>query len=81
MVEIVEILLEKIKTDILDQPNRHLKSDDPLISSGLIDSFHLVDLSILVEELFGVHIEDYELNGDLFDTVDELAVLIQKRQP
>lgn len=80
MVEIVEILLEKIKIDILDQPHRHLKSDDALISSGLIDSFHLVDLSILVEELFGVHIDDYELNGELFDTIDELAVLIQKRQ-
>ena len=33
-----------------------------------------------VEELFGVRIEDYELNADTFDTVEQLAELIQKRR-
>jgi acyl carrier protein len=80
MVEIVEVLIEKIKNDVLDQPNRKLKADDPLISSGVIDSFHLVDLSIMVQELFDVHIEDFELNAEVFDTVDELALLIQNRK-
>jgi len=35
-----------------------------LISSGLIDSFHLVDLSLFVEEKFGARIDDSELNKD-----------------
>ncbi|HNY94003.1 MAG TPA: phosphopantetheine-binding protein [Flexilinea sp.] len=79
MIEIVDILIDKIKNEILNQPNRKLKSDTPLISSGLIDSFHLVDLALMIEDTFGVHIEDYELRSDIFDTVDDLALLIDSR--
>ncbi|HNY19434.1 MAG TPA: phosphopantetheine-binding protein [Flexilinea sp.] len=79
MIEIVDILIDKIKNEILNQPNRKLKSDTPLISSGLIDSFHLVDLALMIEDTFGVHIEDYELRSDIFDTVEDLALLIDSR--
>lgn len=79
MTDIIEILTEKISTDILQQPNRNIKPDEPLISSGLIDSFNLVDLALLIEEIFGVHIEDYELNADNFDTIEELAAFIKSR--
>jgi acyl carrier protein len=51
-----------------------------LISSGLIDSFHLVDLALYVEDTFGVHIDDTELNADTFDTLNQLATIIQQRQ-
>jgi acyl carrier protein len=76
----IEILTEKITEDIIRQPKRELEIDEPLISSGLIDSFSLVDLALMVEEIFGVHIEDYELTADTFDTIEELAVLILERQ-
>ncbi len=80
MNQTIEILTEKIKNDILRQPKRKLEVDEPLISSGLIDSFSLVDLALVVEEIFGVHIEDYELTADTFDTIEQLAVLIRSRQ-
>ena len=51
-----------------------------LISNGMIDSFHLVDLAIYIEEHFGVKIDDSELNKDTFDTLDQLVTLIQQRQ-
>lgn len=78
--ETIELLRERILSDILETPERKLTPDTPLISSGLIDSFHLVDVAMTVEELFGVRIEDYELNADTFDTVEQLAELIQKRR-
>ena len=53
---------------------------EPLISSGLIDSMSLVDVAILVEDTYGVHIDDTELNADTFDTLIQLAELIQSRQ-
>lgn len=79
MKETIEILTEKIKNDILKQPKKALSADEPLISSGLIDSFNLVDLAILVEDLFGVHLEDYELTADNFDNIEQLAALIISR--
>jgi acyl carrier protein len=73
-------LAKYIATEILKQPNRSLSPDEKLISGGMIDSFHLVDLSLFVEDTFGVHIDDTELNAQTFDTLNQLAALIQARQ-
>ena len=68
-----------IAAQILKQPGKTIGNDEALISSGLIDSFSLVDLSLFIEETFGVRIEDTELNVDTFDTLDELVKLINER--
>ncbi|MFN3706230.1 MAG: acyl carrier protein [Thermoflexales bacterium] len=65
---------------ILKNPRRVIRPDEPLISSGLIDSFHLVDLGLFVEERFGVRIDDSELNAETFDTLQQLADLIAARR-
>lgn len=69
-----------IAEKILKQPNKVIGNDDALISSGLIDSFSLMDLALFVEDTFGVRIEDTELNAQTFDTLSQLAVLIASRQ-
>lgn len=78
--ELMQKLGEHIAKNILRQPNRVLKPEQPLLSSGLIDSFSLVDLAIFVEDTFNVHIDDSELNVDTFDTLADLAALIASRQ-
>jgi acyl carrier protein len=76
----IEMKLAKyIATDILKQPNRMIDPQAALISSGLIDSFSLIDLALYVEDEFGVHIDDSELNASTFDTIDQLSDLIQNR--
>jgi len=77
--EIIEILKKKIAEEIISQPNRKILSDEPLVSSGLIDSFHLVDLALIVEDEFGVRIDDTELNSDFFNTISQLADVITSR--
>lgn len=69
-----------IAAQILKQPERSIANNEALISSGLIDSFSLVDLALFIEDIYGVHIDDTELNADTFDTLDQLAALIQQRQ-
>ncbi len=78
--EMATNLGQLIAAKILKQPRRVIKPGEALISSGLIDSFNLVDLSLLVEDTYGVRIDDSELNADTFDTLDQLAELIQSRQ-
>ncbi len=73
-------LAEYLTKDVLKQPSRTIQPDEALLSSGLIDSFHLVDLALFVEDNFGVHIDDSELNASTFDSLDQLAQLIQGRQ-
>jgi acyl carrier protein len=69
-----------VATKILKQPKRSITGDEALISSGLIDSFSLVDLALFVEDTYGVHIDDTELNADTFDSLDQLTALIRQRQ-
>jgi len=69
-----------IAAQILKQPNRRIASDESLISSGLIDSFSLMDLALFVEDTFGVRIEDTELNANTFDTLTQLASLVESRR-
>jgi len=76
---IIEKIEKRIVTEILKEPGRTLSENEALISSGLIDSFSLVDLALIVEELFDVQIDDAELSADTFDTLDQLADLVQQR--
>ncbi len=76
---VVEQIEKKIAVEILKEPGKKIKADEPIISSGLIDSFSLVDLALIVEDLYGVHIDDAELSADTFDTLNQLADLILKR--
>ena len=81
MTESIQTNLEKfIATQILKQPNRTMSADEALISSGLIDSFSLMDLALYVEDTFGVRIEDTELNANTFDNLNQLAALIESRR-
>ena len=78
--DMIATLGQKVAAEILKEPGRKIQPDEPLISSGLIDSMSLVDVAILVEDTYGVRIDDTELNADTFDTLTQLAELIQSRQ-
>lgn len=79
-MEMISTLANHISEKILKQPGRVIRPDEPLISSGLIDSFSLVDLALFVEDTYAVRIEDSELNASSFDTLTQLAQLVQLRQ-
>ena len=78
--ETIQSLSHYIANDILRQPKRPIDANMKLLSTGLIDSFSLVDLAIFVEEQFGVKISDTELNAQTFDTLNDLAHLVESRK-
>ena len=78
--EIQQTIADFIAQKILKQPKRVIRPEDALISSGLVDSFSLVDLALFVEDTFGVRIADSELNATTFDSIEQLAGLIVSRQ-
>jgi acyl carrier protein len=77
---IISEIEKYIATQIIKQPGRKIAADAPLISSGMIDSFSLMDLALFVEDTFGVRIEDTELNANTFDNLTQLASLIESRK-
>jgi acyl carrier protein len=79
-LEIISQLEQHIARDVLKQPGRRIAADEPIITSGLVSSFQLVDIALYVEDAFGVHIDDTELNSEFFDTLEQLAELIATRR-
>ncbi len=77
---LISLLSQYIATSILKQPGRTISAGEPLISSGLINSFSLVDLALFIEDNYGVHIDDTELNRETFDTLEQLSALITARR-
>ena len=77
---IIEKLTAYISTIALGKKHVSIEANTPLISSGIIDSFELIDLSLFVEDEFNVEIKDTELSASVFDNVNQLADLIRKRQ-
>jgi acyl carrier protein len=69
-----------ITGDLLNQPDLALDPNLSLLTSGLIDSFHRMDLALFVEDEYGVKIDDTELNGEVFDTLAQLEALINQRR-
>lgn len=69
-----------ISMELLKDQTRKIAFNEALISSGLVDSFSLVDLALFIEETFGARIDDTELTADAFDTIDELVALISARR-
>lgn len=80
MNDIENELAKYIVTEILRRPKYALRPDEPLLSSGLIDSFHRVDLALFVETTYGVRLDDSELTAETFDTVQQLAAVIEQRR-
>lgn len=80
MSDTISSLSTFIASKILKQPSRAIAPDESLISSGLIDSFSLMDLALFVEDTFSVRIEDTELNADTFDNLTQLSALIESRK-
>lgn len=77
---IYQQLSKYIAVDILKQPERVIAKDEPLISSGLIDSFNRIDLSLFIEDTYGVVIDDKELKAETLDTLEKFATLILARR-
>ena len=77
--EIIQTLSSFIASQILKQPKRVILPDEPLISNGLVDSFSLVDLSLFIEKTYKVYIDNTELNRETFDSLAQLADLVQSR--
>jgi acyl carrier protein len=73
-------LRDYLGENCLHMPPDQIPLELPLLSSGLVDSFHLVDLAMFIESEFGVRIDDTELNPSAFDTLAQLTALVRARR-
>lgn len=75
-----EAIRNYVVTSLIRNPKYKLNDTDKLISGGVIDSFSLVELSMFLEEQFGVRPDDTELNADNMDSVQMIADYVESHR-
>jgi acyl carrier protein len=75
--EIVQVLREFVRRDLLRDPHYPLRDDEPLVSAGLIDSFMVAHLAVFVEQRFGVYLPDVVLLSDEMDSLERIAAFVR----
>lgn len=70
-------VLQKVRAytlkELLKNPDYTLKNEEPLFSSGLIDSFAMAQVGVFIETEFDLYIPDPELTVENMDTVDQIT--------
>jgi acyl carrier protein len=66
-------LRQYITKYVLNSPHFELKDDEPLVTSGLIGSFALVDIALWVEREYNVRVSDRDLLDQKFNTLNDFA--------
>jgi len=59
-------------------PGGRIAFDDPLVSSGVIDSFGLLELIAFLEDTFRVVIDPTRLPLTEFDTVNRISAVVER---
>jgi acyl carrier protein len=70
-------VLQKVRAftlkELLKNPDYALKNDEPLFSSGLIDSFAMAQVGVYIETEFNLYIPDPDLTVDNMNTVEQIT--------
>lgn len=67
-----------ILEDLLKEPDYPLQDDEPIVSTGMIDSFSLADVGVFAEQEFNVFIPDPDLTVAKMDTLDLMVARIMR---
>ncbi|MHC5011757.1 MAG: phosphopantetheine-binding protein [Planctomycetota bacterium] len=54
--------------------------DESLFEAGVVDSMGILELTLFVEETFGIDVPDDDVVPDNFDSVEKLATYIESRK-
>ena len=71
-------LIDFVKTTLVKDSELELAVDSPLVSSGLIDSFALVELVLEVERVTGRRIPRGKARPEHFETVRDMLAMAER---
>lgn len=81
-MRILRVITTQDLRDFLREQNvdtSELEDAAPLFSSGLVDSFIMVDLLLLIESRCAIRIQPTEVNLDNFDSIRLITEFVERR--
>ena len=74
--ELREFVYNYIVDEYLDEDEKGISYDTPLISGGYIDSFSMVSLLVFIEKRLGIKIPRSKATPEAFDSVNNIVALV-----
>jgi acyl carrier protein len=71
-------MIEFIRTRVLRDPSLEIAEETPLLSSGLVDSFALVEVLLYLEEITRRKIYQEDVSLDDLDSVREMLLSAER---
>jgi acyl carrier protein len=71
--------ITRFMSDDLGIDGHELKLDEPLFSSGIIDSFSLVSLLTFLENSHNIRVSPAEVNLDNFDSLQKMQKYVESK--
>ncbi len=69
---VVQQMIEYVKTKVLRDANARIDEDTPLVSSGMVDSFALIDVLLYLEKLTNRKISSGRVSPPDMDSVRKM---------
>jgi acyl carrier protein len=66
--------------ELLSGSRESLGPEEPLFSSGMVDSLGTLRLITFLEERFGVTVGDGEVGDENFKTISRIQALVERKQ-
>jgi len=73
-----EALIEYLKQQVIRNSAIRIDEDSPLVSSGLVDSFSLIDVLLELEKITGRRIPPGRVSPADMDTVRKMLTLAER---
>lgn len=74
--EIKDRIRERVLKHVQGEPSANLRDHTPLQSSGILNSFAVLDLITFLEQQFGIELSASETGVEGFDRIQEMATLV-----
>jgi acyl carrier protein len=71
-------MIDYLKHTVLQNPKLEIREDTPLVSSGLMDSFALIDVLLKLEKLTGRRIPASRVSPQDLDTVAKMFATAER---
>ena len=81
MDDVKKAVLDYVKKEYIEEgDDREVLETTPLITGGIVDSFSMVSLKRFLERKYGIQIPDAEATPAAFDTVNNIAALVERNR-
>jgi acyl carrier protein len=78
LAQMKDLVLNYIIKEYLEDEDKEISYDTPLISGGYIDSFSMVSLLVFLENKFTIKIPPGKATPEAFDSVNKIVALVNQ---